>query len=215
MSDSNVRKILVFCGSVDGSDPAYAETAEQLGAALGAGGYEVIYGGGFQGLMGRMARAASAAGARVTGILPQYFRKDTLEPAPPGYQERVVENLMMRKSDMLFHADMAVVLPGGLGTLDELWEVVEAQDIRFIAAPDEPVQPLVVVNVNGFFDATITQIDKAHEAGFVRHGRRDLVHFVATAQVAMEVIDSYRASGRPQAGAFYEQVKARRKSAQD
>jgi uncharacterized protein (TIGR00730 family) len=206
MRSSRVKKILVFCGSLDGPDAAVSDAAQVLGNALGIGGYELIYGGGFNGLMGRVAKAAMEVGGKVTGIIPKVFFNEAAEQHPAGYEEHLVENLMLRKADMLFRADIAMALPGGLGTLDELGEVIEAQDVRFFAAPEEPAQPLIVVNINGFFDGTRMQLDKMHSMGFVRPGRRELIHFVDNVEDAVRLIDQYKRSGLPRSCDVYKKA---------
>lgn len=193
---TEVRKILVFAASSNGASPVYRQEAEKLGQLLGARGYGIIYGGGACGLMGAAASRAAANGSAVTGVMIEAFRTSAEEPPPQGMQELVVESLMHRKSHMLFEADAAVVLPGGIGTLDELWEVAAAQDLRFYQAPDERLQPIIVMNVNGFYDDTIRQIEKAEREGFLKPGRRALFEFVSTAEQAVAALDAHRREGR-------------------
>jgi uncharacterized protein (TIGR00730 family) len=206
MRSSQVKKILVFCGSLDGPDPAFAEAAQALGRSLGRGGYELVYGGGFSGLMGRVAKGAMETGGTVTGIIPKVFFNAAAEHHPEGYKEHLVESMMLRKEHMLFAGDIGVALPGGLGALDEVGEMIEAQDVRFFAAPEEPAQPLILVNLGGFFDGTRQQLEKMYSLGFVRPGRRELIHFVDDVQGAIKLIDRYRRSGLPRSCDVYKKA---------
>lgn len=129
-----VRSVLVFCGSRPGHDPAHAALARDLGRLLARMGVRLVYGGGALGLMGEVGRACLAAGGEVIGVIPS-FLKD-LEVAQPGLTELVVvESLHERKRAMLARADAVVALPGGLGTLDELAEVLSWRNLRLTAHP--------------------------------------------------------------------------------
>ena len=130
----NRRSICVFCGSSPGAKPVYAETARELGRLLGENGYQLVFGGGGVGLMGEVARAARAAGAPVIGVLPGFLRG--LEPPLKSAEELIVTpDLQQRKARMLALADAFVILPGGLGTLDEYFEVITTTQLRVHAKP--------------------------------------------------------------------------------
>lgn len=194
---NHVKNVAVFCGSSTGTNPAYIEDAKKLGRLIGRHHYDLVYGGGFEGLMGAVSQEAVRNGSKVTGVMLQAF-KEAAEPydIPPGMQELFVESLMHRKVDMLFQADAAVILPGGIGTLDELWEMAAAQDLRFYEAPEEREQPIVILNTNGFYDATIAQIERGIEDGFIKPGREKLFHFANSPVEAIKVLDRYSAMGR-------------------
>ena len=169
----NDRTVCVFCGSSPGAKPVYAETARQFGRFLGENGYRLVFGGGGVGLMGEVARAARAAGAPVIGVLPGFLRG--LEPPLKSAEELIVTpDLQQRKARMLALADAFVILPGGLGTLDEYFEVITTTQLRVHA------KPIVVVNVDGYFDALKALLDHVVEQGFARMEIASYHEFVAT-----------------------------------
>lgn len=129
-----VRSVLVFCGSRPGIDPAHAAAARGVGALLARRGVRLVYGGGALGLMGDVARAALAEGGEVVGVIPRFLMD--LEVAQPGLSETVVvDTLHERKREMLARADAVLALPGGLGTLDELAEVMSWRNLRLTHHP--------------------------------------------------------------------------------
>ena len=138
--------ICVFCGSSFGDDPAFREAAHALGAGLAGSGFDMVFGGGGLGLMGEAARGARDAGAAVQGILPGFLR-DIEPPLTHGETTDIVPDLYVRKQQMIERSDAFVVLPGGLGTYDEFFEVVTAAQLGVHA------KPIMVVNVKGYYDA--------------------------------------------------------------
>jgi hypothetical protein len=129
-----IRRLLVFCGSRAGVDPAHAATAAAVGRLLAGRGVTLVYGGGALGLMGVLARAALQAGGAVEGIIPS-FLKD-LEVAQAGLTELlVVDSLHTRKAVMFERADAVLALPGGLGTIDELVEILSWRNLRLHDRP--------------------------------------------------------------------------------
>ena len=118
-----MRRVCVFCGSSPGARPAYTESARSLAAALAERGHGLVYGGGNVGLMGELADAVLAAGGEVIGVIPRSLMEK--EVGHPGVTRlEVVESLFERKARMMVLADAFVTLPGGVGTLDELFEVL-------------------------------------------------------------------------------------------
>ena len=112
--------ICVFCGSSHGAKPAYAAAASRLGTMIGERGFSLVFGGGNVGLMGEVARSAHAAGARVLGVLPSFLQQ--LEaPLKAAEELVVVPDMQQRKAIMLSRSDAFIVLPGGLGTFDEIF----------------------------------------------------------------------------------------------
>lgn len=120
--DKNTPAICVFCGSSHGAKPAYAAAAIRLGTLIGRHGFRMVFGGGNVGLMGDCSVAARDAGAHVFGIIPGFLTKR--ERPLDGVEEIVVPDMQIRKQRMLAESDAFVILPGGLGTLDELFEVL-------------------------------------------------------------------------------------------
>ena len=151
--------VAVFCGSRLGNDPAYAEAAEVLGRGLAEAGIRLIYGGGKVGLMGVVADAALAAGGAVRGVIPRFLRDR--EVMHDGIEDLLVTDSMhSRKQGMFEAADAFLVLPGGLGTFDELFEILTW---RQLGLHDKPI---LIVDVQGWARTLIGTIDRAIADGF-------------------------------------------------
>lgn len=141
----SVFSIAVFCGAREGRDPAYADAARQLGAALADVGWQLVYGGGKVGLMGVVAQACLDGGGEVTGVIPGFLDRREVLHANLTTLHRV-DDLFERKSLMIELADAFIALPGGIGTLDELLEVMAWRQLGCIE------KPIALLNVAGFFD---------------------------------------------------------------
>ncbi len=161
--------VCVFCGAKAGARPRYAEAARQLGSRLGARGLGLVYGGGQVGLMGVLADAALAAGTAVTGILPEGLA--SAEVAHRGLSELILTaGLHQRKAAMAARAQAFVALPGGFGTLDELFEALTWQQLGL------HTRPVGLLEVDGYFTALLQFLDNALDAGFLSpHDRARLV----------------------------------------
>lgn len=160
--------VCVYCGSRDGSEPAYADAAGQVGALIGRRGWQMVYGGGRAGLMGRTADAALAAGARVVGVIPQSLMQREL--GHTGLAElHVVETMHQRKQMMAEHADAFIALPGGIGTFEELFEVWTWRQLGY---HDKPV---ALLNVAGYYDKLVEFLDLTLQRGFVQPTQRELL----------------------------------------
>lgn len=172
----------VFCGSSHGVSPAYAATAKRLGELLAANGYGLVFGGGNVGLMGEVARAARDGGVPVQGILPEFLKH--LEP-PLKAKEKVLitPDLQTRKQKMLAMSDAFVILPGGLGTLDEYFEVVTTAQLRVFA------KPIVVVDVDGYYAPLQMLLENVVKQGFAKPDALKLHHLVTTAEDAVATIN--------------------------
>ena len=154
-----IRSVCVYCGSRKGADPAHANVARTLGAVLAAAGIRVVFGGGRIGLMGVVADAALAAGGEVVGVIPE--RLHAVEVGHEGVTElHVVQSMHERKRKMFELSDGFVVLPGGLGTLDEAFEIVTW---RQLGLHDKPV---VLLNSNGYWEALRTLLRGLVSGGF-------------------------------------------------
>ena len=160
---SSIRNVCVFCGSGEGNDARFAEAAEALGRILAAEGIGRVYGGGGDGLLGRLARATLAAGGYVTGIIPSFLVRK--EHALTTTQEMlVVENMHERKQAMFDRADAFVALPGGIGTLEELVEQMTWAQL------ERHAKPILIADVQGFWRPLLAVFAHMHGAGFIRHG---------------------------------------------
>jgi uncharacterized protein (TIGR00730 family) len=159
--------IAVFCGSREGSDPAYALAARQLGAAMAARGIGLVFGGGRIGLMGIIADAVLAGGGRVTGVIPEFL--DQLQVSHDGVSELIkVGSMHARKNTMFRLADAFVILPGGLGTLDECLEIITWKQLR------QHSKPIVVLDVGGYWQGLLALVDDVIAAGFAHPEARQL-----------------------------------------
>jgi uncharacterized protein (TIGR00730 family) len=134
LASGPIRSVLLFCGSRSGADPRHAALAAAVGRTLAANGVGLVYGGGALGMMGECGRAAIAAGGRVEGVIPR-FLKDWEVAEPLCDDMIVVDSLHARKMLMFEHADAVLALPGGLGTLDELVEVLSWRNLRLHSKP--------------------------------------------------------------------------------
>lgn len=176
---NDLNSICVFCGSQPGARPEYAQAARDLGAYLAGRGIEVVFGGGHVGMMGALADAALAHGGRVTGVIPEHLMRP--EIAHRGLTELiVVDSMHTRKRTMAQRADAFIVLPGGYGTFEEMFEMVTWLQLRLHA------KPLGVLNVAGFYDRMIDFVRHAAEERFIRADHWDLMIVEATIPLLVE-----------------------------
>lgn len=179
------RRIAVFCGSSPGDDPAYEAAARELGFALARRGLGLVYGGGNVGLMGALADAALAAGAEVIGVIPESLV--AREAAHRGLHELVVvDDLFQRKAQMMTRADAFLALPGGTGTLDELFEVLTWCQLGMM------IRPCAVLDVGGYFGPLLGFLDRAVGAGFLRRDQRALLLEERTVEAALDRLEAWR-----------------------
>ena len=171
------RSIAVFCAAAEGARPEYRIAATQLGTALAARGLGLIYGGANVGLMGAVADAALAGGGRVVGVIPEVLVE--YEVAHKGVQElHIVDTMHTRKRLMGELADAFLVLPGGFGTFEELFEVLAWQTLKL------HTKPVVLVNIAGFYDELLSFLDVCEREGMLR-GNRDALLVAETIEDAL------------------------------
>jgi uncharacterized protein (TIGR00730 family) len=184
-----LNRVCVFCGSFTGTRAVYRAQAEAVGRRLASAGITVVYGGGKVGLMGAVADAALAAGGRVVGVIPQ--RLADREVAHGGLTElHVVSSMHERKTLMAGLADAFIALPGGYGTFEEFWEAVTWTQLGIHR------KPCGLLNVEGFYDPMLAQIDCAVTEGFITAANRALV--IADEDLD-RLLDALRAVGLPAA----------------
>ena len=160
---SAIRNVCVYCGSSGGNDPRFADAAEALGRGLATEGVGLVYGGGGEGLMGRLARATLAAGGHVTGVIPNFLiRKEHALSA--AHEMIVVSDMHERKQTMFDRADAFIALPGGVGTLEELVEQMTWAQLN------RHVKPILIANIGGFWRPLLALIAHMHIEGFIREG---------------------------------------------
>lgn len=163
-----MEKIAVYCGSSAGPNEIYRVQAARLGRSLAEIGIHVIFGGGKIGMMGVLADAALEAGGEVTGVIPGFLH--IKEVAHSGLTELItVETMHQRKALIERMCDAAIALPGGFGTLDELFEMLTWGQLGL---HDKPVG---ILNVNGFFDHILAAVDRMVEDGFLKDLNRDMI----------------------------------------
>lgn len=158
---AKIESICVYCGSSPGTDPAFTDSARRFGALIAAQGIRLVYGGGGIGLMGEVAEATAAAGGAVTGIIPDFLMRR--ERAPVGAMELiVVDDMHARKRLMFERADAFVALPGGIGTLEELVEQLTWAQLG------QHRKPVLIANLQGFWNPFLQLIGHMRETGFIR-----------------------------------------------
>ena len=163
-----MNRLAVYCGSATPSDPVYMETARQVGRTLAERGIGVVYGGGRLGLMGAVADSALAAGGEVIGIIPRALVD--AEVAHRGLTElQVVDTMHQRKQAFTDLSDGFVNLPGGTGTMDELWEALSWAQIGYHA------KPVGLLNTAGYYDHLIAFYAKMGEVGFLRPQHQEIL----------------------------------------
>jgi uncharacterized protein (TIGR00730 family) len=165
---ARIQRLCVYCGSAAGHDPVYAEAARELGLAIAQRGMSLVYGGGHVGLMGIVADAALAAGAKVTGVIPT-----ALMDSEVGHTQltelRVVRDMHERKALMAELADGFVALPGGIGTLEELFEVMTWLQLGYHR------KPVGLLNTQGFYDDLLRMLNKQRDTGFLKPAHHALL----------------------------------------
>ncbi len=168
MTHRKIDALCVYCGSSAGHDPAYATVARALGREMALRGIRLIYGGGHVGLMGILADAVLETGGRVTGVIPK-----ALMDSEVGHERltqlRVVKDMHERKAQMAELADGFIALPGGIGTLEELFEVWTWLQLGYHE------KPVAMLNVLGFYDQLLGFLDTPRETGFLRAEHRALL----------------------------------------
>lgn len=166
--DHRMKRLAVYCGSATPSDPVYLDAARAVGSALAKRGIGVVYGGGRLGLMGTIADAALMAGGEVIGIIPEALV--SAEVAHEGCSElHVVPGMHERKRLFTDLADGFLTLPGGVGTMDELWEAISWAQLGYHQ------KPVGVLNVGGFYDHLIAFNRHMAEIGFIRDAHRGIM----------------------------------------
>jgi len=163
----NIKSICIYCGSSPGTKPIYAETAKKLGTWLGENNINMIYGGGNIGLMGITADACMQVGGHVTGICPTFLIEREV-----GHHELnnliVVDDMHQRKLKMFDLSDAFIILPGGIGTLDEFFEILTWKQLG------RHEKPIYIMNVDGFYNPLLEMMKHMVEHGFLAEGNLGL-----------------------------------------
>src|SRR5512139_1096439 len=175
--------VCIFCGSSFGDDPRFRSAAEQTGQEIGRRGWTLVYGGAHVGLMGVVADAALRAGGRVVGVIPRFLYER--EVGHDGVTSlEIVGSLTERKLRMGELSDVFLSLPGGIGTLDELFEAWSWSQVGLQDKPNG------LLNIAGYYDALVAFMDRATAAGFVKPRHRALL---TVGDRAVELLDALQA----------------------
>lgn len=179
-----MKTICVFCGSSPGALPAYREAAETLGKLLASRGIGLVYGGGSVGLMGIIADAVLHSGGSVTGVIPRDMaEKGVAHNALTELQ--YVADMHERKTRMFSLSDAFITLPGGLGTLEEIFEVVTWAQLGY------HTRPCGFLNITGYYDHLVAFLDHAAGQGFIGRAHREMILVDTAPQTLLERIGSY------------------------
>ena len=187
---NQLERVAVYCGSAAGADPSFADQARATAQAMAEANVDLVYGGGRLGLMGVMADTVLSLGGKVYGVIPQALVD--IEVAHPRLTElHTVANMHQRKAKMTDLADGFLALPGGVGTLDELFEAWSWNALGYHA------KPFCLLNVDGFWDRMIGFLDHVTESGFMSPARRAQLLVAESPEEALKLLDE-AASGATQ-----------------
>jgi uncharacterized protein (TIGR00730 family) len=185
-----MNRVAVFCGSSSGSNGIYIEQAEMLGRFLAEKGIQLVFGGGKVGLMGVLANAAIEAGGSVTGVIPGFL--NIKEVAHDGVTELItVSSMHERKALIQTMSDGFIALPGGFGTLDELFEMLTWGQLGLHQ------KPVGILNVNDYFSDVLRAIDSMVREGFLKGVSQDMVLVSERPGALLEKMETYRAPSVP------------------
>ena len=177
-----MKRACIFCASSDIVSESYFRAAAETSRQLVAAGWGIVYGGGSKGLMGAVADSALAAGGSVTGVIPKFMVE--VEWQHKGVADmRQTETMSERKELMMSLSDAIIAMPGGTGTLDELFEAMADKKLGLFG------KPLVLLNTDGFYDATIAQIERMVSDGFMTRRHAEVLSVATSAEEVIALID--------------------------
>ena len=177
-------KVCVFCGSSMGARPTYREVAQHLGKLLVERGWPLVYGGGQVGLMGTVANAVLDGGGEVTGVIPHFL--NTREVAHDGVTRlELVDTMHQRKARMEELSDAFVALPGGFGTYEELLEILTWAQLGLHR------KPIGLLNMQGFYDPLLAQVENGIREGFIRPEFRSLMVSAKSPDALLQALESF------------------------
>lgn len=183
-STRQFRNICVFCGSQPGKNGDFVDAANNLGKVLAERKLHLVYGGGSLGLMGCVSTAALVGGSQVLGIIPQALAIGNLTGKTVGEVKHVF-SMHERIANMLFHADAFIALPGGLGTLEEIFQIASWAHLNLHK------KPIGLLNVNNFFDELFSFLDKAVECQFISQATRKIFVSASTANELLDKLKTF------------------------
>lgn len=182
-----MQNICVFCGSSKGNKEVYITQAKKLGAAMAQTGKTLVYGGGNVGLMGAIADEIMTGGGNAIGVIPEFLMSK--EVGHSGLTDLiVVDSMHTRKRKMAELADAFIAMPGGFGTLEELAEILTWVQIEIIK------KPIALLNIDGYYDLLLKQMDHMVEEGFLKAQNRSLLLNITDADQILQALESYEFS---------------------
>ncbi|MFT3733665.1 MAG: TIGR00730 family Rossman fold protein [Rhodocyclaceae bacterium] len=181
-----MKSLCVFCGASTGTNPVYRDAAAAFGQELARRDIELVWGGGHVGLMGVVADAVLDAGGRVYGVIPS-FMVDRELAHPRAQQIIVTADMHTRKAAMAERAEAFVALPGGFGTLDELFEILTWAQLQLHN------KPIGLLNVQGFFDPLLGAVQRMQDEGFLRGEHATMLHRADDGGALIDLLESLRA----------------------
>lgn len=183
MSDRKINSICVFCGASVGNDPAFVRTAAELGTMMAKNGIRLVFGAGHVGMMGTVADSILAAGGEAIGIIPEFLRDR--EQAHQGLTElHVVESMHIRKQMMFDRSDAFIILPGGLGTIEEMFEMITW---RQLGRHDKPI---VLISTNDYWKPFEDMVRRVVDSDFAHGDANTYFSIVAGPADAMDILRS-------------------------
>ena len=178
----SIPSVCVFCGSKIGAEPRYKAAAIATGTGIADRGWRLVYGGGGVGLMNETAGAALARGAPVIGVIPQFLME--FEAGHGGLTDLIVTDGMHDRKQIMFNlAGAFVILPGGVGTLDETMEILTWKQLQ------RHSKPIIIVNEGGYWTPMLEMMDKIVESGFMGQNTIELLQIVDTVPEAFELLE--------------------------
>jgi uncharacterized protein (TIGR00730 family) len=181
-----VKAICIFCGAKTGDDPKWMDAARSVGTTLAQTGYDIVYGGGRVGLMGAVADAAMQAGGKVIGIIPEFLAVKEVEHKALS-EIHIVSSMHERKMKMADMSDSFVALPGGAGTLEEIFEQWTWAQLGI------HTKPVAFLNTHGFYDPVVEMIDRMKSTGFIQDELADMVIAEPEIEIVLARFKSYKA----------------------
>ena len=179
-----MKRICVFTGAATGHAPAFKNDAYQLGQIIAARGFGLVYGGGRKGLMGAVADGVIASRGYVTGIIPKFL--ENVEMGHRGVNDlHVIDTMHERKAMMYDLSDAFIIMPGGLGTLDETMEIITWRQLRLHR------KPIIIANLNGYWDPMLTMFQNIIDQGFMHHGHTGHFEHVDDMDALADKLDAY------------------------
>jgi len=181
--NQKIKSLCVYCGSSGNVDQDFRDAAKDMGVAMAKAGIQLVYGGGHVGLMGIIADGVMNAGGEGIGIIPEHI--SIKEVQHKGLTElHVVDTMHTRKQMMVDKSDAFLILPGGIGTLDELCEIMTW---RQLGIHDKPI---IIANIKGYWTPFLNMVDHIIEQGFMRAGDNKLVHVVTSLNDVIPALES-------------------------